>query len=326
MNSKSLEPNCCVAYSVVVPVYNESQGIDHCVHQLIAVMESLGEPFELVFVDDGSVDPSLSILARHCAQDPRIKVISLSRNFGHQAALFAGLQHARGKAVISMDADLQHPPELVKSMVELWRQGNEVVYTVKQAAKAFSPVRRFAMWCAYSIIRRTTGLQIAFGQSDFRLLDRAVVDVISKMPEQRKFLRGLVSWVGFKQVALPYELADRYAGSSSYSYWKLFRLFFDGIFSFSIVPLRTTLVLGFLAASLALFYAVFSLTAVFLGWRVAPPGWLSTTMVVLFLGGAQLIGIGLVGEYLGRVYEETQQRPVYIVRRRIGFDALDDQR
>ena len=328
MNFQSSEADSRPVYSVVLPVYNESEVIKVCIERLVAVMEYLGDPFELIFVDDGSRDESLSILAAHCERDKRIKAISFSRNFGHQAALFAGLEYARGQAVISMDADLQHPPELIPQMVQLWREGHDVVYTIKQAAESFSPVRRFAMTCGYSIIRYLTGLEISFGQSDFRLLDRAVVDVIRRMPERRKFLRGLVSWVGFRQTAIPYEPAERYAGTAKYSYRKLFRLAFDGIFSFSVMPLRATLVIGFLAASLALLYGIFSFLVVAMDWNVlhfpaAPPGWLSTMMVVLFLGGVQLVAIGLIGEYLGRVYEEVQNRPVYIVRRRIGFDEKD---
>lgn len=317
-------------YSVVLPVYNEGESIAHCIERLVAVMESLGQPFELIFVDDGSRDESFSILENHAKRDTRIHVMSFSRNFGHQAALFAGLEHARGRAVISMDADLQHPPELIPRLVRLWQEGHEVVYTIKQVAESFSMVRRMAMTVAYSIIRYTTGLEILFGQSDFRLLDRAVVDALLTMPERRKFLRGLVSWVGFKQAALAYEPAERYAGRSKYSYRKLFRLAFDGIFSFSALPLRATLVVGCLAASLSLLYAFLSFLAVVLGWTIpgfspALPGWFSTIMVVLFLGGVQLISIGLVGEYLGRVFEEVLHRPVYVVRRRIGLDELREE-
>lgn len=328
LNPQPLEAPACPVYSVVLPVYNESGSIEHCIQRLIAVMESLGQSFELVFVDDGSLDQSFSILEKHVKQDKRIHVVSLSRNFGHQAALVAGLEHASGQAVISMDADLQHPPELIPEMLKLWREGNMVVYTIKQAAESVSPLRRLAMKVAYALIRATTGLEISFGQSDFRLLDRVVVDELIRMSERRKWLRGLVSWVGFKQAAIPYTPAARYAGTPKYSYKKLFQLAFDGIFSFSVLPLRATLVVGFLAASLALFYALFSFVVVVSAWyggssSQVPPGWLSIIMVVLFLGGIQLISIGLVGEYLGRVFEEVQHRPVYVVRRRLGFDRKD---
>ena len=312
-------------YSVVIPVFNESQGLDRLIERLTTVMQALAEPFEVIFVDDGSVDDSFAVLQRHNTRDSRIRVLSLSRNFGHQAALFAGLEQARGRAVISMDADLQHPPELIPQMVERWRQGYEVVFTVKRAAESFSLTRRAAMSCAYSVIRYCTGLALSFGQSDFRLLDRLVVDAITQMEERRKFLRGLVSWVGFTQAALEYEPAIRFAGTSKYSYRKLFRLAFDGVFSFSVLPLRAVLLLGCLAASLGLAYSALSLAVVLfrlpmLGFSPAPPGWLSTMMTVVFFGGVQLIVLGLVGEYLGRVYEEVRHRPVYIVRRRLGID------
>ena len=311
------------AYSIVVPVYNESQSLDHCIERLTSVMQGLGEPFELVFVDDGSSDESFSILERHTRADSRIHTLSLSRNFGHQAALFAGLEASRGQAVISLDADLQHPPELIPQMIERWRQGSEVVYTVKKANQSISRTRRVAMACAYSLIRFSTGLVLSFGQSDFRLLDRAVVDAIVRMPERRKFLRGLVSWAGFRQSALEYEPALRYAGASKYSYKRLFRLAFDGLFSFSVLPLRAVLLLGCLATLLGLTYSGIALAVVAFRWPVpgftpAPPGWLSTMMLVVFFGGVQLVVLGLIGEYLGRVYEEVQHRPVYIVRSDLG--------
>jgi dolichol-phosphate mannosyltransferase len=317
-------------YSVVVPVYNESLSLDHCIDRLTDVMQALAEPYGLIFVDDGSSDDSFAILERRSLRDDRIRVLSLSRNFGHQVALFAGIEHARGRAVLSMDADLQHPPELIPQMIERWRQGSEVVYMVKRTARSFSPMRRIAMACAYSLIRYSTGLSISFGQSDFRLLDRAVVDVVTGMGERRKFLRGLVSWAGFKQTALEYEPAIRYAGSSKYSYRKLFRLAFDGVFSFSVMPLRIALVIGCLATTLGLLYSGLSLAVAGFGlplpgFTPAPPGWLSTMMMVVFFGGVQLIVLGLVGEYLGRVYEEVQHRPVYVVRRDIG-DGADEGR
>jgi glycosyltransferase involved in cell wall biosynthesis len=310
-------------YSVVVPVYNESQSLHHCIERLTSVMEGLGAPFELVFVDDGSSDESFAILERHTVADKRIHALSLSRNFGHQAALFAGLEASRGRAVISMDADLQHPPELIPQMIARWREGSEVVYTVKKAYESISVTRRMAVACAYSLIRFSTGLVISFGQSDFRLLDRTVVDAIVAMPERRKFLRGLVSWAGFKQSAIEYEPAVRYAGTSKYSYKRLFRLAFDGLFSFSLLPLRAVLILGGFATMLGLIYAGLALSVVAFRWPVpgftpAPPGWLSTMMMVVFFGGVQLVVLGFVGEYLGRVYEEVQHRPVYIVRRSVG--------
>jgi glycosyltransferase involved in cell wall biosynthesis len=313
-------------FSVVVPVYNESSSLNYFIERLTLVIQTLPEPFELIFVDDGSSDDSFAILERHSLRDERIRALSLSRNFGHQAALFAGIELSQGQAVISMDADLQHPPELIPQMIDRWRHGSEVVYTVKKTAKSFSLVRRLMMATAYSLIRYSTGLSISFGQSDFRLLDRVVVDALIKMPERRKFLRGLVIWTGFKQAGLEYEPASRYAGVSKYSYQKLFQLAFDGVFSFSVMPLRATLVIGCLAAVLGLAYSSLSLAVVVFklpirGFIPAPPGWLSTMMMVVFFGGVQLIFLGLVGEYLGRVYEEVQHRPIYIVRRDVGRGA-----
>jgi dolichol-phosphate mannosyltransferase len=306
--------------SVVTPALNEEEGLGRLVEELWAVLPDLADDFELVVVDDGSDDGTLALLEQLHAGDPRVQYVSLSRNFGHQAAILAGLERARGDAVVSMDADLQHPPELIREMVDLWRSGYEVVYTIKRGSmRALSHRRRLFTRMGYTVLRSVSGMKLQFGQSDFRLLDRAVVDAIVGMPEHEKFLRGLVDWIGFRQVGLDYEVRPRFAGQEKYTFRQLLRLVTTGVFSFSILPLRLFTVAGISIAFLAFAYGVIAVVAgayaLITGERaVSPPGWASVAAAIAFLGGIQLIGIGLLGEYLGRVYDQTKGRPPYVVR------------
>ena len=306
--------------SVVTPALNEEEGLERLVEELWAVLPELADDFELVVVDDGSDDGTLAVLEELHAGDSRVRYVSLSRNFGHQAAILAGLEHAKGDIVISMDADLQHPPELLPEMVDLWRSGYEVVYTIKRGSlQALSHQRRLLMRMGYAVLRFVSGMKLQFGQSDFRLLDRAVVDAIVTMPEHEKFLRGLVDWIGFRQVGLDYEVRKRFAGQEKYTFRQLLRLVTTGVFSFSILPLRLFTVAGVSIAFLAFAYGVVAVAAgayaLITGeTAVSPPGWASVAAAITFLGGIQLIGIGLLGEYLGRVYDQTKGRPPYVVR------------
>jgi len=305
--------------SVVSPALNEEAGLERLVQELWAVLPGLANDFELVVVDDGSDDGTLALLQRLHAGDSRVRYVSLSRNFGHQAAILAGLEHARGDVVVSMDADLQHPPELLHEMVDLWRSGYEVVYTIKRGSlQALSRRRRLVMRLGYAVLRSVSGMKLQFGQSDFRLLDRAVVDAIVAMPEHEKFLRGLVDWIGFRQVGLDYEVRPRFAGQEKYTFRQLLRLVTTGVFSFSILPLRLFTAAGVTIAFLSFSYGVVAVVAGALrlsgATAISPPGWASVAAAIGFLGGIQLIGIGLLGEYLGRVYDQTKGRPPYVVQ------------
>ena len=306
--------------SVVAPAYDEEDTLPQFAKEVGAVLGPLADDYEIVVVDDGSRDRTLSVLTELSRQDPRIRWISLSRNFGHQAALLAGLEHASGDVVVTMDADLQHPPALLPRMVDRWRQGYDVVYTIKSgASRALTPWRRLLMNVGYWILRFVSGLNLQFGQSDFRLLDRVVLDVLISMPERDKFLRGLIDWVGFGQCGLEYELQERFAGAKKYTFRQLVHLVTTGVFAFTILPLRLFTAVGMTIACLSLLYGVLAVIAG--GYALiaddpalSPPGWATLAAAITLLGGVQLIGIGLLGEYLGRVYDEAKGRPTYVVR------------
>ena len=304
--------------SVVAPAYNEAEGLPKFVQEVRSVLPALADDYEILIVDDGSRDATRSVLERLRAEEPRLRWLSLSRNFGHQAALVAGLAHARGDVVITMDSDLQHPPALLPQMVERWRDGYDVVYTTKTGGGRFSLRRRLMMQVGYRILRFVSGLNLTFGQSDFRLLDRAVLDALLGMPERDKFLRGLVSWVGFRQTGIEYTVGARFAGTEKYTFRQLLHLVTTGVFSFTILPLRLFTAFGVTIALLSMVYGVFAVIAggiaLFTGNpALSPPGWATLTAAITFLGGIQLIGIGLLGEYIGRIYDETKRRPAYVV-------------
>ena len=318
--------------TVVTPALNEAEGLEQLVDELWAVLPELADDFELIVVDDGSEDGTLSLLEELHAGDPRVRYLSLSRSFGHQAAILAGLEHARGDVVVSMDADLQHPPELLPEMVELLRSGYDVVYTLKRGSlQALSLHRRLLMKMGYGVLSFVSGMKLQFGQSDFRLLDRAVVGALVAMPEHEKFLRGLVDWIGFRQIGLDYEVRPRFAGEGKYTFRQLLRLVTTGVFSFSILPLRLFTVAGISLAFLSFLYGVVAVVAgayaLITGeTAVSPPGWATLAAAITFLGGAQLIGIGLLGEYLGRAYDQTKGRPTYVVRASSSQGAADTGR
>ncbi|MDA2932762.1 glycosyltransferase family 2 protein [Acidobacteria bacterium AH-259-D05] len=305
--------------SVVVPAFNEEDNLPHLCERLKSVLAGLGKDYEIIVVDDASSDGTLALLQQLHSHESRIHYVSLSRNFGHQSALVAGLEYSRGDVVISMDADLQHPPELIPKMLNLWEKGYEVVWTKKNNSGSIPLLKRLGMYVQYTILRRLAGIQLDFGQSDFRLLDRKVVLELCCLPERDKFLRGLVEWIGFRQVGVSYEVQSRFAGKPKYSVASRLRLLTSGIVSFTFLPLRVFTVFGLLVASLSFLYG---LLAVILGTYAfltgygggVVPGWASVAIAVYFLGGIQLIGIGLLGEYIGRAYNEAKQRPTYIVR------------
>jgi dolichol-phosphate mannosyltransferase len=304
--------------SLVFPVFNEEANIRPLYEQAKAVLDSTSLSYEFLFVDDGSRDASLEVIKSLSKNDKVVRFIRLSRNFGHEAALAAGLSHAQGQAVICMDADLQHPPSLIPEMVRLWEKGYDVVYPCKRNYATVSRSRLVLVRMAYWLLAKFSGLQLSFGQSDFHLLDRRVVNVLTQLPEYRKFLRGLVRWVGFRQTTVEYDVEPRRAGESKYNIRVGVSLLIDGILAFSIMPLRWSLIVGIATALLSLVYGIV-ITALgilnLIGIEVGlPPGWATVVVAILFLGSVQLVAIGLLSEYVGRIYEQARCRPTFIVQ------------
>jgi len=279
--------------------------------RLIAVMNGLACRWEVVLVDDGSRDGTLAAMRRHAAADPRIGFVSFSRNFGHQMALWAGMERARGDAVLSLDGDLQHPPELIPELFELWRKGYDVVYTVRVGNQGHA-LKEVISAGFYWLLRKLTGVEVPTGGADFRLLDRKVVDALLACDERFIFVRGLVPWLGFRRKAVAYEARERFAGSTKYVVTRMFRFALDGIFSFSTVPLRLISFLGVATIALGILYGLYSIWV-----RVftdsAATGWTSLVVLVLVFSGTQLLSLGILSEYVGRIYEEVKHRPRYIV-------------
>lgn len=298
---------------MVVPCFNEEQAVPYCHQRLTRVLEELGSWYEVVYVDDGSRDATLHELQQIHATDASVTVLELSRNFGHQTAVTAGLEIARGEVVVIMDADLQDPPELIGKMLEVWAQGYEVVYGVRETRAGETG---FKLWTAkffYRLINMLSDVTIPADSGDFRLLDRKAVDAIKSMPERQRLLRGMCSWIGFRQYGLRYAREARVAGKTKYPLRKMINLALDGIASFSAVPLRVVAALGFLAAALSLVGIIYALIVrLFTHTWVA--GWAISFVGMLFLGGLQLMCIGIVGEYVGRIYAEAKQRPLYFAR------------
>jgi polyisoprenyl-phosphate glycosyltransferase len=305
--------------SVVVPCFNEDAVLSETTRRLIASLEVIGWPFEIIYVDDGSRDNTARLLTELHGSDPRIRVVRLSRNFGHQVAISAGLEYARGAAVVLIDADLQDPPEVICEMVDLWKQGCDVVYGTRQNREGETAFKTLTAKWFYRFINRLSDVVIPLDSGDFRLLDRKVVDALLSMPERDRFMRGMVSWVGFRQESVAYDRAPRHAGDSKYTLWHMARFAVDGILSFSIAPLRLATAIGVASSAMALLGAVIAASfGVINGQWMAPWGWV--VVVVLLLGGAQLLCLGILGEYLGRAYGENKRRPLYFVRETLGFD------
>ncbi|HKP73549.1 MAG TPA: glycosyltransferase family 2 protein [Pyrinomonadaceae bacterium] len=310
--------------SVVVPCYNEEAVLPETHARLVAVLEQLDAPgFEIVYVDDGSRDTTLGILRELQTADARVRVVGLSRNFGHQVAVSAGLEHAVGRAVVVIDADLQDPPEVILEMFALWREGYQVVYGVRTDRAGET---RFKLWTArafYRLHNRLSETKLPLDAGDFRLLDRRVIDALLSMPERDRFLRGMISWIGFKQAAVMFARQPRRAGTSKYPLLKMLKFAADGVISFSFTPLRLALWTGFLSLGVAFAGIVYALV-IRLYTEDWVRGWASIFTAVLFLGGVQLITLGIVGEYIGRIYAEVKRRPLYVVQERLGFETRTD--
>lgn len=308
--------------TILVPVKDEEQAIAPFVARVGKVLDSLADPaaqaWEILFVDDGSHDGTLFAIMTANLRDPRIRALSFSRNFGKEAALSAGLDHARGAAVIPIDVDLQDPPEVIADMVQAWRCGSDVVYGVRRNRESDSLPKRLTADLYYRAHNWLSSDKIPEHAGDFRLLDRKVVDVICKMPERNRFMKGLFAWSGFKQTAVEYDRVEREVGTTKFRYWKLWTLALDGITSASTVPLRVWSYIGVVVALFAFLYAVFLMTLTFVS-GIDVPGYASMMTAILFFGGLQLISLGVLGEYVGRILVETKQRPIYVVRETIGM-------
>jgi polyisoprenyl-phosphate glycosyltransferase len=306
--------------SVAIPVHNEEAVLPELLRRLRAVLNTLGGgPHEILFVDDGSTDRTLALLEEEARSDPRVRVVALSRNFGHQAALTAALDHVSGDATIIMDADLQDSPETIPLLVERFEQGYDVVYAQRVARK--EPLwLRACYFFFYRLLARLTDVHLPLDAGDFGLMSRRVVKQLRRLPEHHRYLRGLRGWVGFRQIGVPIERAPRHSGRSKYGLLRLFKLASDGIFAFSIVPIRLAALLGAAAMALSLLYALYALyVKLFLGQT--PRGFTALVLLVSFIFGVLLFFLGIIGEYVGRVYEETKARPIYIVSKRFGGNA-----
>lgn len=305
--------------SLVVPCFNEADNIDSLHLRIGAVMGKIEESWEMICINDGSQDNTLEKLLTLHQRDPRVRVLDLSRNFGKEAALTAGLDHARGEAVIPLDADLQDPPELIPLMIAKWREGYEVVNAVRKIREGESWIKRFSSFGFYRIINKLSPVEIPPDTGDFRLISRPVLDAIKQLPERRRFMKGIFAWVGFRTVTISYQRDPRFSGKTKWNYWKLWNLAMEGITSFTQIPLQFVSYLGLFVSLSAFLYGMFLLLKTLI-YGNSVKGYPSLMVTLLFLGGVQMMALGVIGEYLGRTYEESKQRPVYLIRQK--WDSL----
>ncbi len=314
--------------SIVIAAYNESACLAELHAELRAALDPLAFEFEFLFVDDGSEDQTLAVLADLRERDARVRYISLSRNFGHQAALTAGLEHARGDAVVTLDADMQHPPRVIPRLLEAWQEGYDVVNTLRVRTEEIAAHTRLFSTVFYRVFNWAANIQVQPGAADFRLMSRRTVDVLISLREVHRFLRGLVPWLGFRQTYIEFVAPPRFAGSSKFTFWRSLRLALDGITAFSFYPLRRVTIFGWAIALASCAYGLYAVGAHFFGHRNVA-GWTSLLLCILFFGGCQLIVAGVLGEYLGRVLEQVKSRPLYVIREAVGLktagarDALE---
>ena len=305
-------------YSFVIPIFNEAKTIPELYKRLSQMLSSLDGPVEVILIDDGSRDESASLIQQICEKDSRIKFLQLSRNFGHQVAITAGMDYAQGKAIIIMDADLQDPPQVVHQLIEKWKQGFDVVYAVRKNRKGETWFKKMTAKLYYRLLRKLSKIDIPVDTGDFRLVDRSALDAFLSMREGHRFVRGMFTWVGYKQIGVEFEREERFAGETNYPLRKMLRLAIDGILSFSYVPLRMVLSMGMWIALVALLAAFYAIYSHFQGSTIQ--GWTSIFILVAFLGGVQLMVLGMLGEYIGRIHEEVKRRPLYLLRNKIGFE------
>lgn len=304
--------------SIIVPIYNEEEGIPALYERLHSVCTGFGVTYELLFVNDGSRDRSLTLLKELQAADPQVRVLSFSRNFGHQVAITAGMDHAQGEAVVVIDADLQDPPELIGQMLEKWREGYDVVYAVREKREGDTLFKRATAALFYRLLRKITNVDIPLDTGDFRLMSRRSIEAMKLFSERNRFVRGLVSWIGFKQTGITFVRAERYAGETKYPLKKMLRFAIDGIVSFSFVPLQLATFFGFVASALS-FLGILWVVYMRLFTQETITGWASMMVIVMFLGGVQLLTLGIIGEYIGRMYDEIKRRPLYLIEEALGF-------
>ncbi|MBE7010759.1 MAG: glycosyltransferase family 2 protein [Ruminococcaceae bacterium] len=308
-----------VRFSVIVPVYNEEAVLEVCYARLTEVMANMNEDYELIFVDDGSRDQTPVMVSRLCDNDSHVKLISFSRNFGHQTAITAGMEASRGQAVIVIDADLQDPPEVIISMIEKWREGYDVVYGRRVSRRGETLFKKATAKLYYRLLKSLTNVDIPVDTGDFRLIDRRVCDVMNSLTEQNRYVRGLVSWVGFRQTEVTYHREERFAGETKYPLKKMIRFAMDGITTFSYKPLKLATYVGsFVSFGSFIYLLVVLYLKLFTDKTVS--GWASTLSVSLIFNGLVLLMLGIIGEYIGRIYDETKKRPLYIIRETKGFN------
>lgn len=307
--------------SVIVPCFNEESVIEETNKRLVSVLSQIQDfTYEIIYVNDGSKDNTLSIIKTLASQNHCVKVLSFSRNFGHQSAVTAGLENASGDCTVIIDADLQDPPEVIVQMIDLWKNGYEVVYAVRKERKGETFFKLITAKAFYRTLRYLSDVQIPLDTGDFRLMDKKVVIALNSLKEKNRFIRGLVAWLGFKQIGLEYEREARYSGSTKYTFKKMIRFAIDGLLSFSHKPLRIALNLGFISTFLAFSVLGYVLVASYLEPSSVIRGWTSLFVGILFLGGVQLICIGILGEYLARIYDEVKNRPTYIVSEKVNLN------
>lgn len=308
-----------VKYSVVVPAFNEQEVLEETYRRLTEVMEQTNESYEIIFINDGSRDRTYEIAEAICQRDSHIKLINFSRNFGHQIAVTAGMEYSSGQAIVIIDADLQDPPHIILEMIKKWKEGYDVVYGQRLKREGETFFKKFTAKCFYRILNKMTSMQIPVDTGDFRLIDRKVCDVMNRIQEKNRYVRGLVTWVGFKQTAVEYKRESRFAGETKYPLKKMIKLATDAILSFSYKPLRLAgLVGGTLSACSFVYLIVVIIQKLFTD--TTQPGWASLFAIILFFNGVSLILHSITGEYVGRIYEETKNRPLYIVRDTLNFE------
>ena len=300
-------------YSIIAPIFNESGNIPELYRRLNDVLGSTGEAWEIILVDDGSTDDSADLIREYAERDDRVKPVIFARNFGHQIAVTAGLDYSRGDAVVIIDSDLQDPPEVILDLITKWKEGYEVVYAIRAEREGESWFKLFTASLFYRLITKITDVNIPLDAGDFRLLDRKVVNVLNQMREKHRFLRGMSTWVGFRQTGVPYRRAARQVGETKYPFRNMFRLAINAVTSFSYFPLQLATYIGFIAAGLSILSIPIVIAIRLWGTETPLLGQTTTLIAVLFLGGVQLISLGILGEYIGRLYDEAKGRPLYIV-------------
>ena len=305
--------------SLVIPLHDEAAGLDVLFRRIDETVATLGLDLEIICVDDGSQDGTFELLVERARTDPRLKLVALTRNFGKEAALTAGIEAASGHMVVPLDADLQDPPELIAEFVTLWEQGYDVVYGVRADRTSDTPAKRFSANAFYRLFNGLSDFRIPESTGDFRLMDRAVVDALGRLPERNRFMKGLFAWVGFRQVGVPYVRPARAVGQTSWRYFGLIRFAIDGLTAFTTLPLKVWTGVGVAAAFLAIGFAAVIIVQVLVSGRDVP-GYASLMVVILFGFALQMIALGVLGEYIGRMYQEVKGRPIYLVRDRVGFD------